>query len=67
MREHFYVCNTIQLSNGLLFFERCSVITMTVCAYKLNKAHSENLFEHSGIYETTSFEKEQYFGYIYIF
>ena len=26
------------LSNGLFFFERCSLITATVCAYKLNNA-----------------------------
>ena len=29
---------TIYLSNGLFFFERCSLITATVCAYKLNNA-----------------------------
>ena len=28
----------ICLSNGLFFFERCSLITATVCAYKLNNA-----------------------------
>ena len=31
------------LSNGLFFFERCSRITATVCAYKLNNARFENL------------------------
>ena len=39
------------LSNGLFFFERCSLITATVCAYKLNNAR---------------FEKEQSTAYIYI-
>ena len=28
----------LYLSNGLFFFERCSLITTTVCAYKLNNA-----------------------------
>ena len=28
----------VYLSNGLFFFERCSLITATVCAYKLNNA-----------------------------
>ena len=28
----------IHLSNGLFFFERCILITATVCAYKLNNA-----------------------------
>ena len=32
-----YIDN-IYLSNGLFFFERCSLITATVCAYKLNNA-----------------------------
>ena len=26
------------MDNGLFFFERCSLITATVCAYKLNNA-----------------------------
>ena len=30
--------NIVNISNGLLFFERCSLITATVCAYKLNNA-----------------------------
>ena len=29
------------------FFERCSHITATVCAYKLNNARKENLFAHT--------------------
>ena len=32
------------LSNGLFFLERCSLINETVCAYKLNY---ENLFAHT--------------------
>ena len=35
------------LSNGLFFFERCSRITATSCAYKLNNARYENLFAHA--------------------
>ena len=32
------------INNELFFFERCSLITVTVCAYKLNNAHYEYLF-----------------------
>ena len=36
------------LSNGLFFFEICRLITVTVCAYKLNAlALYENLFAHT--------------------
>ena len=33
-----YVSRAFTISNGLFFFERCSLITATECAYKLNKA-----------------------------
>ena len=33
-----FIITDFQLSNGLFFFERCSFITATVCAYKLNNA-----------------------------
>ena len=33
---HKFKQKTVFLSNGLFFFERCSLITATVCAYKLN-------------------------------
>ena len=32
-----YTC-MCRLSNGLFFFERCSLLTVTVCAYKSNNA-----------------------------
>ena len=36
------------LSNGLFFFsKKCSLITLTVCAFKLNNALYENLFAHT--------------------
>ena len=40
-------CILTKLSNGLFFFEICSVITATECACKLNDAHFENLFTHT--------------------
>ena len=49
----------IHLSNELFFFERCSLITATACAYKF-------ICMHRSSYETASFEKEQFIGYIYI-
>ena len=36
VRRNLTLC--VYLSNGLFFFERCSLITATVCAYKLNNA-----------------------------
>ena len=37
--------SVVYLSNRLFFFERCSLITATVCAYAL--ARYENLFAHT--------------------
>ena len=42
-----YDLSVFYLSNGLIFFERCSLITVTVCAYKLNNARYENLFAYT--------------------
>ena len=55
-------CNYAYLSNGLFFFERCSPITATVCAYKLNNAPRVSalwkfVYTHRCSYKTTSFKK----------
>ena len=38
LRNHRINHSGRYLSNGLFFFDRCSLITATVCAYKLNNA-----------------------------
>ena len=59
------------LSNGLFFFERCSLITATVCAYKLTNASKlsryDDLFAHTVAYYyysllSSSFEKSKWYA-----
>ena len=45
------------LNNRFIFFERCSLITSTVCAYKLNNARSIRVFAQSYGYTITFIKK----------
>ena len=49
------------LNNRFIFFERCSLITSTVCAYKLNNARSIRVFAQSYGYTITFIKKNHSF------
>ena len=58
------------LCNRLFFFERCSLITATMCAYKLKNARYRGMkicCTHRCSYETISFKEEQFIFFIFTF